>query len=106
MHEITFSKNIINQIKDKDNVIGIVLELGELAGITKGELVRTIKELTEWDVNVNMFFSDVKCTCGYKGRAKIRERLHDIVLFCCPECGNVPDVLKGKDIKIKKIVYK
>jgi len=45
----------------------------------------------------------VKCECGFEGRAKITFKEHDLVLFECPDCGKVPEILKGGDIILKDI---
>jgi len=36
-------------------------------------------------------------------RAKITERDQGIVLFECPTCGRVPEILKGSDVILKEI---
>ena len=105
MHEHSFTESIIKDIKDQDKVIGISIELGDLVGIEKEHLKEHLGEHTGWDVEINTKKSKVKCDCGYEGEAKIRERLHDLVIFECPECGNLPEVLEGKNIKIVKVVY-
>ncbi|MGV8152556.1 MAG: hydrogenase/urease maturation nickel metallochaperone HypA [Candidatus Nanoarchaeia archaeon] len=106
MHEHSFIQAIISQVPNKENVKEITLELGELAGIERAHLKEHLQEETQWDVEIINKESSVKCSCGYKGRAKILERLHDLVLFSCPKCNKLPQVIYGKDIKILKIIYK
>ena len=65
-----------------------------------------LRERINCEVEVVEKFSRVKCKCGYLGKAKIRERLHDLVIFECPKCGNVPEVLEGKNIKILSVIYR
>jgi len=106
MHEHSFINAIISPIKNKENVKQIELEVGELVGIEAEHLKEHLIERTNWDVNIKKINSLIKCDCGFNGRAKIKQRLHDIVIFCCPECEETPEVLEGKDIKILKVIYK
>jgi Zn finger protein HypA/HybF involved in hydrogenase expression len=105
MHEITFANHIINQIKDKDRVESIELEVGELAPITGRELKEAIETITGWKVIVKEMPSDVKCSCGYIGRANIREKGHDIIIYNCPKCSSLPKLIHGNKIKLNKINY-
>lgn len=105
MHEHSFIQAIIEPIEDKEKVVKVELEVGELVGIEAGHLKDHLVDETGWSVDVEEVESLVKCDCGYSGRAKIRERLHDLVIFECPSCGRVPSVLRGKDVKIVRVVY-
>jgi len=106
MHEHTFIQAIIEPIKDKENVKVIELEVGELAGITPEHLKEHLVDETGWEVSVSSKQSNIKCECGYKGPARIRQRLHDMVIFDCPKCEKMPLQVEGKDIKILKVTYK
>ncbi len=106
MHEFSFINNIIENIQDKEDVIGVVIEVGDLAEIEGEHLKEHLEEMMGWDVEIEHKESLVLCSCGYKGIARINQRLHDIVVFCCPECDRVPEILEGKDIKILKVRYK
>ena len=106
MHEHSFIEAIISPIENKEEVRGIELEVGELAGISASHLKEHLEEETGWEVDVCERDSKVECGCGFRGRAKVRERLHDMVIFECPECGEIPIVLNGDKIKIVKIVYR
>ena len=106
MHEHHFIQHIIKDIPDKDKVIGVEIELGELAGIEEKHLKEHLIDETGWDVKIIEKKSKIKCLCGYIGAARIRQRLHDLVIYDCPECDGEPEVLEGKDIKIMKVVYK
>ena len=106
MHEHTFIEAIVRNIEDKDNVKGIILEVGRLAGIEAEHLREHLQERFDWDVEVLKKEGLVKCECGFKGKPKILERLHDLVIFECGKCGEVPEILEGKDIKIVKLIYK
>jgi len=107
MHKHTFIENIICQIPNRENVISIEIELGDLAGIESQHLKEHLIEHTGWKCEIKIIKSKIKCDCGYSGEANILQRLHDLVIFECPECGNDDVVvLEGKDIKIGKVVYK
>ena len=107
MHEHHFIENIISQIPDRDKVISVEIELGDLVGIEAEHLKEHLVEHTGWKVDVKVIKNKIKCDCGYTGEANILQRLHDLVIFECPECGNDEViVLEGKDIKIGKVVYK
>jgi len=109
MHEHAFIQSIIREIpeKNRDKITSIELELGELAGIEPEHLKQHMADETGWNISVEVKPSKIKCpSCSYTGKAEIKERLHDLVIFCCPECRSFNvDVLEGKDIKIMKITY-
>jgi Zn finger protein HypA/HybF involved in hydrogenase expression len=106
MHEHTFIQSIIEQVPNKDKVISVEIESGELVGIEREHLKEHLEEATGWKVDVKTIQSRIKCPCGYRGVANILQRLHDLVIYDCPECGNDSvEILEGKDIMIKKIIY-
>ena len=106
MHETVFIDSIIKSIKNPDEVKEIFLEVGELAGIEAEHLKEHLQKRKKWKVNVETIQSQVECMCGYRGRAKINERLHDLVLYSCPKCEGIPnEVIEGDNIKVKKVVY-
>ena len=106
MHEHAFIQSIIAQVPNPEKTIGITVEVGELAGIEEEHLKEHLFDETGWDVTTIQKESLVECTCGYKGRARIKERLHDLVIFDCPLCGHIPKVLQGKYIKVLRAKYK
>lgn len=106
MHEHKFIHNIVNQVPDNSNVIGVELEVGELAGITAEHLKEHLKEETGWEVNCKVKEGKVVCKCGHIGEARVRERLHDLVICDCPKCAGEVEIVDGKDIKIVKVIYK
>jgi Zn finger protein HypA/HybF involved in hydrogenase expression len=107
MHEHIFIENIISQVPNKENVEKIYIELGDLAGIESEHLKEHMVEHTGWGVEIKLVKSKIKCDCGYIGEARVLQRLHDLVIFDCPECGNDEVlVIEGKDIKIGKVVYR
>ncbi|MEM0465366.1 MAG: hypothetical protein QXW97_01540 [Candidatus Pacearchaeota archaeon] len=105
MHEHHFIQNIINQVPNKDKVISIDIELGELVGIDSHHLKEHLFDETSWNVSVFLKKSKVKCNCGYIGEPRIIQRLHDFVIFDCPLCGGEPLVLEGNEIKILRVTY-
>lgn len=106
MHEHSFIQAIIQDIENKDNVTALSVEVGELAGIDAHHLAHHLEEETGWEIDAKQKDALVTCECGYRGKPKIRERLHDMVIFECPTCKQIPNILEGKDIKILKVSYK
>jgi Zn finger protein HypA/HybF involved in hydrogenase expression len=105
MHEHSFVEAILSSVEDKENVQKVVIEVGELAGIEAEHLKEHILEMYDWEVEVSVSKGRISCGCGFEGEPKILERMHDFVVIECPACGDIPMVLKGKDIKILKVVY-
>ena len=60
----------------------------------------------DWEVKVVSGGSRVRCDCGYEGEADIKEHGHDHVVFFCPKCNSVPDILSGRDITLKSVELK
>jgi Zn finger protein HypA/HybF involved in hydrogenase expression len=106
MHEHSFVDAVVRDIEDKEKVARIVLEVGELAGIEAEHLKEHVEERFGWGVRTLTKDAVVKCDCGFDGRPRILERLHDFVVFECPGCGEIPEIVEGKDIKIVKVVYR
>ncbi|MCP3682432.1 MAG: hypothetical protein GY861_07040 [bacterium] len=104
MHESAIANRIIEEAKQQGDVKAIKIEVGELAKITADELSETMGNLVDWKIECYTKKAKVKCVCGYEGEPKITERGHDFVLFVCPECGEIPDVLEGKDLITKEVV--
>lgn len=103
MHEITICKQILNQLKEYRNIKSITIEIGTLAPLTATELKETIENIVDYKVNVIEKEAIVKCSCKYKGSPDIIERAHDIVIYKCPSCGNIPKILNGNQIIIKEV---
>ena len=105
MHEQTFTQNILDQIPNLESVKEISLEVGELAGIDANHLIEHMKEKVDFDINAKTIPSKIECDCGYTGKAKIIQKLHDLVLYECPNCHKIPEAKEGKSIKITKVIY-
>ena len=76
-----------------------------MAGIEAGHLREHLEEGRDFEVEVISKDSVVRCGCGFRGGARILERLHDFVVWDCPKCGGVPEVLEGREIRILRVVY-
>lgn len=104
-HETIYAKAVMDGVPNKEGVKKVEIDLGELVGVTAHDLGHVVKDVCGWKVEINEIDSVVKCKCGYHGKAKIKERMHDLVVFCCPECGEIPEVVEGDKMKIKKVIY-
>ena len=115
MHEASFIDAVLKDIEDLAksegfsiaDVSSVVLEVGELAGIEDWHLRKHVVDRLGEGVDVEVLTSESKvlCECGYSGRPRILERLHDFVIFECLRCEGIPEVIRGKDIKILKVIY-
>lgn len=104
MHETVIAQNIIKEADKHGKVKEITLEIGEGAHVPGSDLIATLQRLKpNWKIHWKEIPSHVSCSCGYAGRPTILERGHDSFLYECPECGEVPDLAAGKDIKIVKV---
>lgn len=103
MHETKILKEIIRKAEEQGHVNSVSIEVGELAGIEAEHLKEHLEVMADWDVDTKTTEAKVRCDCGFKGRPKITMRGHDFVLFECPECGEVPEVVEGDDIKLKEV---
>jgi len=103
MHELTICKQILNQLDKYRRIKSITLEVGTLAPLTKQELKETMENMVDYKVNVIEKEARVRCSCKYKGAPGILERAHDFVIFKCPACGKIPEIIEGNKIIIKNI---
>ncbi|NTV22753.1 MAG: hypothetical protein HGA85_00055 [Nanoarchaeota archaeon] len=103
MHDTIIGLKILEDIKKHGKVKSAILVVGELAGIEADHLLEHLAEVSKIKFSAEEQVSKVKCKCGYEGRAKIAERMHDFVLFECPKCGEVPTVIEGDKIILKSV---
>ena len=103
MHETVFARRLITEANRHGDVTEIDLEIGELAPVPALDLVETMRRLVPWKIKFNEKQSKVTCKCGYKGRPKILERGHDFFFIECPNCGDIPTIDDGTEIKLIKI---
>lgn len=107
MHETLIAKSIIDQAKKQGEVEEVYLEIGELAHVPAKELLNCIHTLVNWQIHSKEIPAEIRCNCGFKGHPSILERGHNSFLIECPKCRNpMPEILKGKDIIIKKVKVK
>ena len=103
MHETVIAKRIIEDAERQGEVKKLVLEVGELAHISKDELEPTLRDMVAWELDLSEEKAECQCDCGYEGVPKVLERGHDVCLYECPRCGNVPELTKGADIRIVSV---
>lgn len=100
MHETVIATKLIEKAKEQGKVKAITVEVGEIGHLPAHELEPTLKALVNWDIKLIEKPALVKCLCGFQGRPKILERGHDMCLFVCPKCEEVPKILEGDKIKL------
>jgi len=103
MHETIFAKQIVDKAKAQGNVKSITVELGELGHVPPSEMLHCLEGMVDWEIVSREKKAKVTCECGFEGPPKILERGHDFFLIECPECGKVPEVLEGTDIKLLSV---
>jgi Zn finger protein HypA/HybF involved in hydrogenase expression len=103
MHETIIANQIIKDAEKHGKIVSAVIEVGELAGIPKRDLEKTLRGMAKWDFTMTEKESTVKCSCGYQGRPKVTERAHDFVAFECPKCKKIPKVVEGDEIILKEV---
>ncbi|HLD86730.1 MAG TPA: hydrogenase/urease maturation nickel metallochaperone HypA [Candidatus Nanoarchaeia archaeon] len=104
MHETMIAHSIIEEAKKHGKVREIYLELGELGHVPPEELLACLNSIVKWKIHPTIIKTHAKCDCGFIGHPTILERGHDSFLIECPSCKSVPQILKGTDITIKKVV--
>ncbi|MEM4267705.1 MAG: hydrogenase/urease maturation nickel metallochaperone HypA [Candidatus Woesearchaeota archaeon] len=106
MHESIIARSIIDAALLKANgkkIKSITIEVGDLGHVPAEEIKQAILAITDFNVKVKSVKADVKCVCGYYGEPKIIEKTHGHTIFECPDCGALPEVIKGEDIILTKI---
>jgi Zn finger protein HypA/HybF involved in hydrogenase expression len=103
MHGIHIAADIVKEAKKHGRVKKAVIEVGKIANITKEDLEKHLKSVADFEFKMTSKKAKVKCVCGYEGKPKIIERQHDIVIFSCPACSMVPEVIEGDKITLKSI---
>jgi Zn finger protein HypA/HybF involved in hydrogenase expression len=106
MHEQIIAKQIIEKAKERGDVAGVTIEVGDLAHIPAEELEEIMKKMTDWNIEIIQKKATVKCSCGYKGEPSILHKGHDSTIFVCPKCQEIPQVIDGTEIILKKIYKK
>ncbi|MFC1742195.1 hydrogenase/urease maturation nickel metallochaperone HypA [Nanoarchaeota archaeon] len=103
MHDTLISKDIIEAAQKQGKVKSITVEVGDLGHLPLEELRETLVKMVPWEVRMVSKKALVRCTCGYEGEPDIKDHSHGHSVFVCPKCGQVPEVLEGKDIVLKEV---
>ncbi len=100
MHELRLAEKIMDEAKRQGATSAIRIQVGDLAEVTADEIKEVLERYAPWKVTVETVKSNVRCSCGYTGEARIIEREHDYCLFNCPRCGKRPRVIAGGEIRL------
>jgi Zn finger protein HypA/HybF involved in hydrogenase expression len=104
MHDSVIAQSILRDLEKEGKVKKAYIEVGELFGIDPEHLLEHLKDVSKIKFEVKQSLSVVECEdCGFRGRANIIERLHDMVLYDCPSCSGQVSVISGDKIIIKKV---
>jgi len=121
MHEFSMTnelvKNVIKEAKkhSADKVLEVYLEVGKLTFLGL-EQMRFCYEVISKDsilegsnLIIDQVDGAVKCKqCGYEGVVNyFEEAIYHIMLptLSCPKCGEITEVIKGRECIIKRIVF-
>lgn len=111
MHELSIATNIVEIAEEEvikakaKEVIEIVLEIGSMSGIVVEALEFAMEEAVKNTLlknakrNIIAITAEALCTkCGHKFEV-------DDFFAVCPKCGSFEtEVLKGKELKVKKLI--
>jgi Zn finger protein HypA/HybF involved in hydrogenase expression len=104
-HETTIAKKIVEEAKKHGNVKAIKIEYGEASRPKPEPLEKALKSLAKWKITMKKLPVKIRCLCGYRGKPKIVERTHFVVLLCCPKCGSRSvGVPSGGTINLHEVV--
>ncbi|OPY36741.1 MAG: hydrogenase nickel incorporation protein [Methanoregula sp. PtaU1.Bin051] len=83
-----------------DRVTKVSVEMGKLAMVNPEQVVFLFDNIKEDDplfvsavLECREIPAETACTCGYRGDE----------IYVCPQCGALPDVLKGREIVVTNI---
>lgn len=103
MHEFEVVNSIVSEAKRHGSVKSVLIEIGGLASLTAKELEDALKKQVAWKIGIRKRQAAVRCSCGYTGKPKIIERMHDTILFECPKCCGIPEIISGDKIILKEV---
>ena len=104
MHEQTIAKQIIKDAKQYGKIRSLTIEVGDLAHLPADEMKDVMEKMTDWKIKVIKKPATIVCTCGYSGKPKILQQLHDHNLYECPKCAKaMPVILDGHQIILKEV---
>lgn len=112
MHELSIAMSIVEIVEEQakiageDNVKEVELDIGKASGVVVEALRFSLEVavdasiLKEASLKINEIPSVFKClACGFEFEP-------EDVISPCPECGHLfSDVISGKEMKIRKIVF-
>ncbi len=118
MHEFSVMNQIVESIlreaesRSAIEVKEVVLEIGELTFLGVEQLRFSFEVLTKENLladtrlTIEEIKAEIQCVCGYRGEMDYSEtpRFHRIFpMVGCPECGQAPTIVKGKDCVVRNI---
>ncbi|MDD1699911.1 MAG: hydrogenase maturation nickel metallochaperone HypA [Methanoregula sp.] len=81
-------------------VIKVIVEVGQMAMVNPEQVVFLFDTIKEDDLlfektilECNEISPQTKCSCGYSGNE----------IFICPECGALPELVKGREIVVTSV---
>ncbi len=103
MHGYLIAHHIASEAGKYGKIKSLTVEVGDLAELPPKDLKKALEEHLECEIIIKQKKAVIECECGHNGAPKIIGRMHDAVLFECPECGKIPRVLDGAEIILKEV---
>ena len=105
MHETHIANQLIAAARTQaPNFKEMVIEVGDLGHVPARDLEHHFKAFP-WKTTILEKEATVECpSCAYKGPPLILEKSHDLTIFECPQCGKLPKIIDGADIKLVKVI--
>ncbi len=112
MHEYSIAVEICDsaiRVAEENHaasVSTIELEIGELAMINQDQLTFCMESIVKgtlldgMKLDIDEIKAEIRCGCGYTGRAVDDSLISYIV---CPQCGSTAELIRGREIIIKEI---
>jgi len=112
MHELSIAMNIVEIVEehsggpDGRSISAVELDIGDNSGVVIEALQFALEEAIKSSVmaNAEIRINSIPAIC--KCLSCKHEFVPDDIITPCPECGHVyADVIQGKEMKIRKIIY-
>ncbi len=103
MHEMVFARRLVAEAESHGKVTRMSISVGELAHVPPEELHATLRSIVPYPVDMEIVKAAIECSCGYVGAPKILERGHDIAMYECPLCTQVPPLTSGDEIVLRNV---
>ncbi len=116
MHEYSVMKQLVSALLDElegrdiDRVKEVRVEVGDLTFLGEQQLKFAYEALSKEtilegsELNVEKKEAKVRCgECGYEGGVEYADdaAFHfNVPVISCPECGEQPEIIQGKETKI------